>query len=169
VMSAVLPGIIVMGVSGVGKTTVAEVLAERLGWAFLDADKLHPPGNVEKMRSGIPLTDDDRWPWFAAIGAEIDRYAMAQKPIVVACSALKRAYREVLFDERPGLRLVYLHGTRELIMRRLEARKGHYFPATLLDSQLAALEEPAASERAIVAAIDDPIAAIVDDIVRQLG
>ena len=164
-----VPAILVMGVSGVGKTTVAEVLAARLGWAFLDADKLHPPGNVAKMRSGTPLTDDDRWPWFEAIGKGIDRRAAAREPIVVACSALKRAYRTVLSDGRPGLRLVYLHGTRELIMTRLEARRGHYFPAGLLDSQLAALEEPHTNERAIIAGVDQPIAAIVDEIVRQLG
>jgi carbohydrate kinase (thermoresistant glucokinase family) len=164
-----VPGIVVMGVSGVGKTTVAEVLAARLGWAFLDADKLHPPGNVAKMRSGTPLTDDDRWPWFEAIGAEIDRRATVREPIVVACSALKRAYRNALYEGRPGLRLVYLHGTRELIMARLEARKGHYFPATLLDSQLAALEEPDPAERAIIAGVKDPIPAIVDQILCQLG
>ena len=100
--------IVIMGVSGCGKTTVAEALARRLGWTFLDADRLHPVGNVEKMRSGTALTDDDRRPWLQAIAAEIDRKRAVQKPIVTACSALKRAYRTILIGERADVRLIYL-------------------------------------------------------------
>jgi len=163
-----LHAIIVMGVSGVGKTTVAEVLAKRVGWAFLDADKFHPAGNVEKMRSGTPLTDDDRWPWFERIATEIDRRRAAGEPIVIACSALKHAYRKALIRRQSDVRLVYLRGSRELIMSRLEQRKGHYFPANLLDSQFATLEEPQASELAVIADVDKSIEDVVEEITRKL-
>jgi carbohydrate kinase (thermoresistant glucokinase family) len=160
--------IIVMGVSGVGKTTVAEELAKRLGWTFSDGDAFHPPANVEKMRGGTPLTDDDRWPWFRIIAAEIDRYRAEEKGFVIACSALKRAYRTILMEGRPDVRLVYLKGGRELIMSRLQDRKGHYFPANLLNSQFEALEEPHSSEHALTVPIEGPVASIVDDIMQQL-
>lgn len=168
-MSEAARAIIVMGVSGVGKTTVAEQLAKRLGWAFADGDAFHPPANVAKMRGGTPLTDDDRWPWFRTIAAEIDRHRIAGQGFVIACSALKRAYRAILTDGRTDVRLVYLKGSRELIMSRLQQRKGHYFPSTLLDSQFATLEEPLTNEHALVVSIDKPIGAIVDAIVRGLG
>lgn len=161
--------IVVMGVSGVGKTTVAEELAKRLGWIFSDADRFHPQGNVEKMRSGMPLTDDDRWPWLRAVAAEIDRHRALGLGFVTACSALKRAYRTILTEGRPDVGLVYLKGSPELIMSRLQSRKGHYFPANLLDSQFATLEEPLAGERATTIAIDQPVGAIVDEIARRLG
>jgi carbohydrate kinase (thermoresistant glucokinase family) len=167
-MAAPVRVMIVMGVSGVGKTTVAEELAKRLGWAFSDGDAFHPPANVEKMRGGTPLTDDDRWPWFRIIAAEIDRHRAEGKGFVIACSALKRAYRTILMEGRPDVRLVYLKGSRELIMRRLQQRKGHYFPANLLDSQFETLEEPDSSEHALTVPIDGPVARIVDDIAQQL-
>jgi carbohydrate kinase (thermoresistant glucokinase family) len=160
--------IVVMGVSGVGKTTVAEVLAQRLDWTFCDGDLFHPLSNVEKMRSGTPLTDEDRWPWLQAVAVEIDRHRRAQKGFVVACSALKRAYRKILMEDRPDVRLVYLQGDHDLIMSRLAPRQGHYFPAKLLDSQFAALEEPDASENAITILVDKDIGAVVDEIVREL-
>jgi carbohydrate kinase (thermoresistant glucokinase family) len=160
--------IVVMGVSGVGKTTVAEVLARRLDWAFCDGDRFHPPANIEKMRSGTPLTDDDRWPWLRAVAAEIDRHRAAHRGFVVACSALKRAYRRILMEDRPDVRLVYLHGDRELIMSRLAPRTGHYFPAKLLDSQFATLEKPDASERVITIVVDKDVSAIVDEIIGEL-
>jgi gluconokinase len=166
--AATTRAIVVMGVSGVGKTTVAEMLATRLGWTFSDADKFHPPGNVEKMRSGMPLTDDDRWPWFRIIAAEIDRHRSTGTGYVTACSALKRAYRAILTDGRPDVRVVYLKGDRGLIMSRLQVRKDHYFPPQLLDSQFATLEEPLASERALVVTIEQPVDSIVDEIVRGL-
>ena len=161
--------IVVMGVSGVGKTTVAEQLAERLGWTFSDADRFHPPANVEKMRSGTPLTDDDRWPWFRIIAGEIDRHRTIGRGYVTACSALKQAYRAILTEGRGDVRVVYLKGSRELIMSRLQERKGHYFPTSLLDSQFATLEEPLTSEYALVVSIDKPVDSIVDEIVRGLG
>ena len=161
--------IVVMGVSGVGKTTVAEELARRLGWTFSDGDVFHPPANVEKMRGGTPLTDDDRWPWFRIIAAEIDRHRAAGIGFVIACSALKQAYRAILTEGRPDVLLVYLKGSRELIMQRLQRRKGHYFPANLLDSQFEALEEPDSHEHALTVPINSPVDKIVDDIVRHLG
>ncbi|MDQ8730418.1 gluconokinase [Bradyrhizobium sp. LHD-71] len=161
--------IVIMGVSGVGKTAIAEALAKRRGWTFVDGDAFHPASNVEKMRRGTPLKDDDRWPWLRAIAAEIDRQRPGPRPIVIACSALKRAYRKILTDGRPGVKLVYLQGGRELIMSRLQLRQGHYFPASLLDSQFAALEEPEPAERALVIAIDKSIDAIVDEIVQTLN
>lgn len=161
--------IIVMGVSGVGKTTVAEALAKRLGWDFADADVFHPPANVEKMRNGTPLTDADRWPWLKRIAEEIARQREAGKSIVIACSALKRAYRDILKDGQEDVRLVYLKGDHDLIMSRLRMRRGHYFPARLLDSQFAALEEPHTSERALVVAVEKDVEAIVDEIVGKLG
>jgi carbohydrate kinase (thermoresistant glucokinase family) len=168
-MAEATRAVIVMGVSGVGKTTVAELLGRRLGWTFSDGDAFHPPANVAKMRSGTPLTDDDRWPWFRTIAGEIDRHRSAGQGFVIACSALKRAYRAILNDGRPDVRLVYLKGSRDLIMSRLQQRRGHYFPPGLLDSQFATLEEPLPVEKALVVAIDKPIDAIVDEIVQGLG
>jgi carbohydrate kinase (thermoresistant glucokinase family) len=165
---APLHAIVVMGVSGVGKTTVAEVLAERLGWGFIDGDKFHPTSNVEKMRSGTPLTDADRWPWFERLRAEIDRRRPARERVVLACSALKRAYRKALIGDSRDVYLVHLQGRRELIMSRLSERKGHYFPAHLLDSQFATLEEPDASEHAVVAGVEGSIDDIVTEIIGKL-
>lgn len=160
--------IVVMGVSGVGKTTVADVLAQRLGWTFSDADVFHPPANVEKMRNGIPLVDADRWPWLERVAVEIDRHRSENRGFVTACSALKRAYRKVLTDGRSDVKLIFLQGDRELIMSRLKHRTGHYFPASLLDSQFATLEEPDESENALRIVIDKEIGAIVDEIVVAL-
>ena len=168
-MPDALHAIVIMGVSGCGKTTVAKELAGRLGWIFSDADRFHPASNVEKMRSGTPLTDDDRRPWLQAIAAEIDQQRAAHKRIVIACSALKRDYRTILIGERTDVRLIYLKGSRDLILSRLAPRKDHYFPASLLDSQFAALEEPDATEHALVVTIDKDVDAIVDEIVRRRG
>jgi len=161
--------LIVMGVSGSGKTTIAEALAKRLKWPFKDGDAFHPPSNVEKMRNGQPLTDEDRWPWLRAIAAEIDRTGGASGHIVIACSALKRAYRDILIGGRTGVRLIYLKGTRELIGERLGARRGHFMPPKLLDSQFATLEEPDGDENAVVVDVAPAVETIVDDIVRQLS
>jgi carbohydrate kinase (thermoresistant glucokinase family) len=166
---APLHAIIVMGVSGVGKTTVAAVLAQRLGWEFIDGDAFHPASNVEKMRGGIPLTDDDRWPWFARLAGEIDRRRPVGQPLVIACSALKRVYRKALTGDHRDVCTVYLQGDRKLIMQRLSGRKGHYFPATLLDSQFAVLEEPHPDEHALIFGADRGIEEIVDDIMRTLA
>jgi gluconokinase len=163
------PAILVFGVSGAGKTTVGRMLAERLGWAFLDADDLHPKANVEKMRAGVPLDDADRWPWLDAVGQWIDARAAEGRASVVACSALKRAYRERLRAGRPRLRSVYLAGAPALVAARLEQRKGHYWPASLLPTQFAALEPPTPDEHAIVVDIGPAPEALVEAIARRLA
>lgn len=146
--------VVVMGVSGSGKTTVAALLAAALGWRFIEGDDLHPPANIAKMRRGEPLTDTDRAPWLARIAAEIDALRAAGRGGVVACSALRRAYRDVLIGPRAGMALVYLAGGHDLIAARLHGRHGHFMPESLLDSQFAALEPPATDEHAIVVPID---------------
>ncbi|QRE72779.1 gluconokinase [Methylobacterium aquaticum] len=156
--------IVVMGVSGSGKSTVASLLAGRLGWEFEDGDDFHPPANVEKMQAGHPLTDEDRWPWLAAIAAWIDRLRAEGRHGVVTCSALKRAYREILVGDRPDVRLVYLKGDRDLIGRRMAARHGHFMPTSLLDSQFRTLEEPASDENPLVVSIGATPQAIVAEI-----
>jgi gluconokinase len=156
--------VLLMGVSGSGKSTVGPALAAELDWPFLDADTLHPQANVAKMASGIPLTDADRWPWFDRIVAEMRRYAAAGKNVVVACSALKQAYRDRLASGG-SLRVVYLKGDAETIAPRLAERRGHFMPPSLLASQFATLEEPA---NAIVVDIKQPVAAQVAAITRAL-
>lgn len=160
--------LVVMGVSGSGKSTIADRLAVRLGWRYEDGDKFHPPSNVAKMSAGHPLTDEDRWPWLRAIADEIDRVCEAGQRAVIACSALKRAYREVLVHGRNDVRIVFLNGTQDLIAERLAARKGHFMPPGLLTSQFRTLEPPQLNERPITVSIDASVEAIVDDIVRQL-
>ena len=160
--------LIVMGVSGSGKSTVAEALGRRLGWRFEDGDSFHPPSNVAKMAAGHPLTDEDRWPWLNAIADEIARVCGQGEQIIIACSALKHTYRDVLLRGRNDVRFVFLKGTQELIADRLAHRKGHFMPPELLTSQFRTLESPDASEHVITASIDASVAAIVDDILRQL-
>ena len=135
--------VVVMGVSGTGKSTVGAALADALGIPFVEGDDLHPAANVAKMAAGIPLTDADRAPWLDAVAAALE------SPVVVACSALKRRYRDRLREAAPGLALVYLHGTAELLAARMEGREGHFMPTALLQSQLDTLEEPAPDEDAI--------------------
>jgi gluconokinase len=160
--------LVVMGVSGSGKTTIARGLAQRRGWPLLEGDLFHPPANVAKMAAGTPLTDEDRGPWLRAIAAAIDEKRAAGESAVVACSTLKRAYRDVLIADRPDVYLVYLKGSHDLIARRMAARKGHFMPTTLLDSQFATLEEPGPDERPIVASIEAGPDEIVADVERQL-
>jgi carbohydrate kinase (thermoresistant glucokinase family) len=159
---------VVMGVSGSGKTTVAEELARREGWRLVEGDTFHPPVNVAKMQSGTPLNDEDRWPWLQAIAREIDAIRTRGESAVVASSALKHAYRDILIGDRPDVVLVYLQGSKDLIARRMAARKGHFMPPALLDSQFATLEEPGDDEHPIVASIERPPDEIVDELVRQL-
>jgi len=161
--------LVVMGVSGSGKSTIAEKLAERLGWVFEDGDRFHPAGNVAKMSAGQPLTDEDRWPWLQAIADEIDRVCKAGERAVIACSALKHAYRDILVHGRSDVRIVFLNGTQALIADRLAKRKGHFMPAGLLDSQFKTLEPPEKSEHPVTVSIDASIETIVEDIVRQLN
>ena len=160
--------LIVMGVSGSGKSTIASALAERLGWTFEDGDRFHPPSNVAKMSAGHPLTDEDRWPWLQAIADEIGRVCRAGGHLVVACSALKRAYRDVLVGDRSDVRFVFLAGSQALIAGRLARRKGHFMPPGLLDSQFKTLEPPQADEQAIAVSIDAPVETIVDNIVARM-
>jgi carbohydrate kinase (thermoresistant glucokinase family) len=161
--------LVVMGVSGCGKSTIAMMLAHRLNWIFEEGDWFHPPSNVEKMHSGVPLTDEDRWPWLHGIAAWIDATRRVGNHGTVACSALKRAYRDILLGERPDVRLVYLKGDRDLIARRLAARDAHFMPPSLLDSQFASLEEPQPDEHTIVVSIVPHPREIVEEIVKRLG
>ncbi len=158
--------VVVMGVTGAGKTTVGRLLARALGGDFLDADDYHPAANVAKMRAGRPLTDDDRRPWLARLNEVLRAYAARSARVVLACSALKASYREQLVAGLPDSRIVYLRGTKALIAARLEARRGHYMNPALLDSQFATLEEP---DRAIVADIGPEPEAIAAAILAQLA
>jgi gluconokinase len=158
--------VIVMGVTGCGKTTVGTRLAAELGWPFVDADALHPADNVERMRRGIPLTDRDRAPWLAAIRAHVDDVRTRQGATVIGCSALKQTYRSVLGDGLPDVRFVYLRGDEPLLAERLRHRLGHFMNPRLLGSQLATLEEP---ESAVAIEIALPLAAQVRAIRRALG
>ena len=158
-----------MGVSGCGKSSVASALALRLGWNFAEADTFHSPANVEKMRSGTPLTDEDRWPWLDAIAAWIDASRRQGRPCVVACSALRRVYRERLKSGHDDVRFVYLRGDYDVVASRLAGRTGHYMPASLLASQFKTLEEPASDEGALVLSIEEPVERLVDDIAANLS
>jgi gluconokinase len=159
---------VLMGVSGSGKTTVARGVAQREGWRLVEGDAFHPPANVAKMHAGTPLTDEDRWPWLRAIAREIDAMRGRGESAVVACSALKRAYRDILIGARTDVVLVYLQGSRALIAERIAARRDHFMPPALLDSQFATLEEPGPDERPTVVSIAPLPDAIVDAVVREL-
>jgi len=164
-----LTAIVVMGVSGAGKSTIAAMLALRLGWTYEDADWFHPPHNVEKMHAGEPLTDEDRLPWLQGIAAWIEATRRQGGHGVCACSALKRAYREILVAGHSDVRLVFLKGERELIARRMTLRHGHFMPPSLLDSQFAALEEPGPEEHPVTVSIAARPHEIIDAIVAKLA
>ena len=155
-----------MGVSGSGKSTVGALLAGKLGWQFADADSFHPLANIEKMAAGQPLTDEDRLPWLRAISGWIDQQIATGRRGVVTCSAQKRSYRAVL--RRPEVQIVYLEGSRELIAARMTARNGHFFQPAMLDSQFAALEEPAPDENVLVVPIGGAPLEVVDEILSKL-
>ena len=157
-----------MGVSGSGKTTIGVELARQLGWPYLEGDDLHPPANVAKMHGGTPLTDEDRWPWLDAIKAWIDARLAEGGHGVVACSALRRAYRERLGVGRNGVAVVFLHAERALLADRLARRKGHFMPAALLDSQIATLEVPGPGEHPITVDIGGTAEAVVADILEHM-
>ena len=161
--------IVVMGVSGSGKTTVASLLAERLDWQFAEADSFHPAANIARMRDGIPLTDEDRWPWLDAIAAWIDAARASGQRCVITCSALKRAYRERLVHGHHDVRFVFLKGEYGLVAQRVAARKGHYMPVALLQSQFDTLEEPGSGESPLAVSIELPPQSIVAEIVTALG
>jgi gluconokinase len=157
--------VILMGVSGVGKTTVGRILSGKLGWPLFDADEFHSAASIEKMRNGIPLEDADRWPWLDRMNAMLREHEARGESVLLACSALKQAYRDRLSKGTAELRWIYLKGRFDLIQARLEARKGHYMKAGLLESQFAALEEPG---DALNVDIDDTPDAIADSILRRL-
>ena len=161
--------VVMAGVSGSGKSTVGALLAGRLGWAFADGDSFHSATSVAKMAAGRPLTDDDRRPWLGAIAAWMDERAAAGDSGVVACSALKRAYRDVLLDGRPAARLVFLDIGHDEDMTRLAARHEHFFPARLLDSQFDDLEVPRPPESALVVPADGTPEELVATIIRRLN
>jgi ribose 5-phosphate isomerase A len=163
------PVLVVMGVSGSGKTTVAEMLAARLGWDFKEGDALHPESNVAKMHAGTALTDEDRAPWLERVAEWIDAQRAARRPGIITCSALKRAYRQIVIGDRPEVRLVYLRGGRDLLAGHLAGRKGHFMPASLLQNQIDTLEEPSPDEDPLTVDVDRPADAIAQEIVGLLG
>lgn len=160
--------VVVAGVSGSGKSTVGALLAGRMGWKFIDGDELHPAANVAKMRAGVPLTDADRAPWLATIGAWMDQRIAAGTSGVVACSALRRAYRATLLDGRPDARLVFLLIDPATAAARLAARHGHFFPTTLLDSQFRALEPPGDGEDVLIVEAGRPPGELAAEIAAGL-
>ena len=159
---------VVMGVSGSGKTTIGRALASELGADFLEGDKFHPPSNVAKMSRGEPLDDADRWPWLDRMAEELARARSSGRSAVLACSALKRSYRDRLRRGAPDLRLVFLKGDKALILERLRARKQHFMPPGLLDSQFKALEEPGSEESPIVIEVTPPLEILMGRLPRLL-
>src|SRR5258708_14818047 len=160
--------LVIMGVSGSGKTTIATGLSRKLGWQYQEGDALHPPANIEKMKSGQSLSDADRLPWLHRIAAKIDEWRAGGVSGVVTCSALKRSYRDIIIGNRPEVALVYPKGSKELIAKRMAARHGHFMPTSLLDSQFAILEEPSPDENAIVVDIARTPDEIVEELARRL-
>jgi len=157
--------VILMGVSGSGKTTIGQILSEKLGWPLFDADEFHSAASIDKMRNGIPLEDADRWPWLDRMNAMLGEREARGESVLLACSALKQAYRDRLSKGIAQIRWIYLKGGFGLIRKRLEARKGHYMKAGLLESQFATLEEP---DDALSVDIDDSPNSIADSILRRL-
>ncbi len=167
--AAVKPRVlVVMGVSGSGKTSIAESLRDAFGWVFQEGDRLHSKENVAKMSAGTPLTDEDRQPWLDTCAAWIQARIDAHEGGVLTCSALKRAYRERLGEGVPGLCFVYLKASEDLLRERLGQRRGHYMPPSLLASQLRTLEEPTADEPALIVAVEQTIAETVADVIAAL-
>jgi ribose 5-phosphate isomerase A len=163
------PILVIMGVSGVGKSAVAQELAARLGWPFQEGDALHPEANVAKMQAGIPLKDPDRQPWLERVAAWIDDQRIKKQPGIITCSALKRSYRQIIIGDRPEVRLIYLRGSRDLIAQRLAGRSGHFMPASLLQSQIDTLEEPGPDEDPLTVDVKAPASQIAEEIIRLLG
>jgi carbohydrate kinase (thermoresistant glucokinase family) len=161
--------LVIMGVAGSGKTTVAELLTSRLGWVSAEADEFHSKANIDKMASGIPLTDEDRWPWLRAIRSWLDEQEAAGRRAVVTCSALKRAYRDILSGPKHDVTFVHLTGSAELIAERMQHRKGHFMPPSLLPSQFQTLEALGPDENGIQVDISGTPEQITDEIIQRLG
>ena len=161
--------LVLMGVSGSGKSTIALELRRVLGWKFQEGDDLHPPGNVAKMRAGHPLTDADRLPWLQSVARWIDDRLTAHEPGIITCSNLKHAYRDITIGGRAGVRLVYLKGDEQVIHDRIVLRQHQYMPPSLLQSQLETLEEPAPEERPIVVTVHHAVGETALEILRQLS
>lgn len=172
-MSAATPApaplVVVMGVSGSGKTTIGTLVAHELGVEFIDGDSLHPIENVEKMASGTPLDDDDRAPWLEIVGRTLHEHGERGNGLVVACSALKRMYRDQIRSQSPAALFLHLSGSLEVLTRRIEGRSGHFMPAALLQSQIDTLEPLTADEDGYVLDIDQPVAQMVREAVEHLG
>ena len=167
---AVTPTVLMlMGVSGSGKTTVAHELQRILGWPFQEGDDLHPPANIEKMRSGLPLDDADRLPWLDAVARWIDGQLATHAPGIITCSDLKRAYRKITIGDRRGVRLVYLKGEQPLIHQRVVARQHRYMPPSLLTSQFETLEEPGKDEHPIIISVHASVAETVAVLLQRLA
>ncbi|MVA69800.1 gluconokinase [Agrobacterium vitis] len=165
--SGAMTKLVLMGVSGCGKSSVGAALATSLGAVYIDGDDLHPPQNIARMQAGIPLGDEDRWPWLDAVGT---RLAGEQGVTIIGCSALKRAYRDRIREKACGsVRFIHLAGSHAVIARRVAERPGHFMPASLLDSQFAALEPPGADEQAVTVDIDQPLDSLVAAIVSAIG
>lgn len=168
-MTGALQHIVVMGVSGSGKSTVGKALAATLGWPFVEGDSFHPPANVAKMSAGTPLDDDDRRPWLETLAAQIARNEAAGRSSVLGCSALKRAYRDILRSGAPRVRFLHVHGDRTVLAERVSHRPGHFFPASLLESQLATLEPLGEDEDGVVIDVALPPAEQLDAALHALG
>ena len=165
-----VPLVVVMGVAGSGKSTLAAGLAEKLGVDFIEGDSLHPQANVNKMAGGIPLTDDDRWPWLEAIGERMEVERVTGHGVVVSCSALRHVYRDCLRKKVNGkVHFILLDGSRELITDRMKKRKGHFMPPALLDSQFATLEKPTADEHAVILDISHSVPTLLAEAAQSVG
>jgi ribose 5-phosphate isomerase A len=163
------PILVIMGVSGAGKSTIGEELAARLGWSFEEGDALHPEVNIAKMQAGIPLTDADRKPWLERLAAWIDTQRARKQPGIITCSALKRSYRQIIIGDRAEVRLVYLRGGRDLVAEHLANRQGHFMPTSLLQSQIDTLEEPEPGEDPLIVDVGPPVSQVAGEIIRLLG
>jgi ribose 5-phosphate isomerase A len=163
------PILVLMGVSGAGKTTIAEELEARLGWPFKEGDALHPEANVAKMHAGVALTDADRQPWLESVAAWIDGQRASRQPGLITCSALKRSYRRIVVGDRPEVRLVYLRGSEEVMADHLAKRSGHFMPASLLQSQIDTLEEPGPDEDPLTVDVGPPAGEVAEQIIRRLS
>ncbi|MEO7129275.1 MAG: gluconokinase [Rhodoferax sp.] len=161
--------LVLMGVSGCGKTSIALELQRLLGWKFKEGDDLHPPANVEKMRQGHPLNDEDRWPWLERVAQWIDERLAGGEPGIITCSNLKRVYRQVTIGKRKGVTLVYLHAPESVLAARLARRKHRYMPTSLLHSQFQSLEEPLADEHPVNVSVDGTLADTVIDLLRKVA